>query len=220
MLTGFTIAQDYTIKMTAKTEGLSAEMASLGEFDMVNYIKGEKYKNEISSMMVTGIAAFDGKKFTAISEKMGTKSGYTATKEQLDETAKADKDPKPKIEYTTEKKTVAGYECTKAIITNVGKDKKEEKMEVWFTEKIISDHSKGKKRSGGMTMNFGDLKGQPLEIMMKSTFNGADLTTLITTTEVLTTPIDDSAFVIDTQGYTMITYKEYQDKLKAMMEEK
>jgi hypothetical protein len=221
MLSGFAVAQDYTIKMTAKTEGLSPDLASFGEFEMVNYIKGDKYKNEITSMMVTGVTAFDGKKFTAISEKMGTKSGYTATKEELDEAAKADKDPKPKIEYTIEKKTIAGYECTKAIITNVGPDKKEEKMDVWFTEKIISNHAKGKKKgSGGMTLNFGDLKGQPLEISMKSSMNGMDLKTLITTTEVLTTTIDESAFNVDTQGYTMITFKEYQDKVKAMMEEK
>ena len=217
------IAQDnYTVKMSMKIEGLPPEYAGFGEQEMVNYVKGEKYKNEVSSMMITSVNVFDGKKFTSVTEQMGNKSGYSATKEELDAASKNDKpEAKPKIEYTTEKKMIAGYECTKAIVTTVDKDKKENKMNVWVTEKIKSNQAQGKKSGGrGMMMDFGDLKGYPLEIEMKQSQQGMDMKILITSTEVLTTPIDDAVFTVSTDGYKMSTYKEWQDKMKAAKEEK
>lgn len=219
LVSAYGFSQDYTIKMTMKTDGLPPDMASFGEMEMINYFKGDKYKNEINSMMVTGVAAFDGKKFVSLSEQMGTKGGYTATKAELDEAAKTDKEPEPKIEYTTEKKTIAGHECTKAILTTIGKDKKEEKSTVWFTEKIPASYAKGKKKMGGLPINIGELKGYPLEVEMKVNRMGMDLQVLMTSTEVLTTAIDDSAFSPSTEGYKMLSYKEYQEKVKAMMAE-
>jgi GLPGLI family protein len=35
------------------------------------------------------------------------------------------------LNILAETKTIAGYECKKAIVTMVNKDKKEEKMDVW-----------------------------------------------------------------------------------------
>ncbi|MEO6305044.1 MAG: hypothetical protein ABIP51_17940 [Bacteroidia bacterium] len=220
-ITACAIAQDnYTVKMNMKIEGLPPEYAGFGEQEMVNYVKGEKYKNEVSSMMLTSISAFDGAKLTSVTEQMGNKSGYTATKEELDAAAKTEKaEPKPKIEYTTEKKMVAGYECTKAILTVTEKDKKENKMNVWVTEKI--KHTPGKKSGGrGMSMDFGDLKGYPLEIEMSTSQQGMDMKILITATEVSTAPIDDAIFTVSTDGYKMISYKEMQDKMKAAKEGK
>lgn len=216
-------AQDnFTVKMNMKIEGLPPEYAGFGEQEIVNYVKGEKYKNEITSMMLTSITAFDGQKLTSITEQMGNKSGYTATKEELEAAEKAEKpESKPKIEYTTEKKTIAGYECTKAILTTTGKDKKDNKMTVWVTEKIKSAQTKGKKSAkGGMAMDLGDLKGYPLEMEMAASQQGLDMKILITTSEVLTTPIEDAVFNVSTDGYTMISYKEMQEKMKAMKEEK
>lgn len=222
-ITACAIAQDnYTVKMSMKIEGLPPEYAGFGEQDMINYVKGDKYRNEISSMMITSVSSFDGKKLTSISEQMGNKSGYTATKEELDAAAKTDKpETKPKIEYTTDKKTIAGYECTKAIVTTVEKDKKENKMTLWVTDKIKSTQAQGKKAGGrGMMMDFGDLKGYPLEFEMAQSQQGMDMKILITTTEVLTTPIDDATFNVSTEGYKMMTYKEWNDKMKAAQAEK
>ena len=217
------IAQDnYTVKMNMKIEGLPPEYAGFGEQEMINYVKGDKYKNEISSMMMTSVSAFDGTKLTSITEQMGNKSGYTATKEELDAADKNEKpEAKPKIEYTTEKKTIAGYECTKAIVTSIGKDKKENKMSVWVTDKIKSNQAQGKKRGGrGMSMDLGDLKGYPLEMEMSQSQQGMDMKILISATEVSTTPIDDAIFTVNTDGYKMMSYKEMQEKMKAAREEK
>ncbi|MDO8999264.1 MAG: hypothetical protein Q7W45_05830 [Bacteroidota bacterium] len=220
-ITAFAVAQDnYTVKMNMKIEGLPPEYAGFGEQEIVNYVKGDKYKNEISSMMMTSVSSFDGAKLTSITEQMGNKSGFTATKEELDAASKNDKpEAKPKIEYSTDKKTIAGYECTKAIVTTVGKDKKENKMTVWVTEKIKSNQAQGKKTGGrGMMMDLGDLKGYPLEMEMSQSQQGMDMKILITSTEVLTTPIDDAVFTVSTEGYKMMSYKEMQEKMKAAKE--
>ncbi len=205
--------ESYTVKMNMKIEGLPPEYAGFGEQEMVNYIKGDKYKTEMTSMMGSNTTAFDGKKLTQINEAMGEKSGYTATKEEID-AKKADKvETKPKVEYTTEKKMIAGYECTKAIVTSIGKDKKESKINVWITEKIKNPQSKSKAR--GQSMDLGDLKGYPLEIAMSQNQGGMEMKILITSTEVLTSNIEDTVFNVNTEGYKMLTYKEHQEKIEA-----
>ncbi len=221
-ITACAIAQDnYTVKMSMKIEGLPPEYAGFGEQDIINYVKGDKYRDEISSMMITSVSSFDGKKLTSISEQMGNKSGFTATKEELDAANKAEKaEPKPKIEYTKDKKTIAGYECTKVILTSVNKDKKEDKLTVWVTDKI--NYTPKAKKSGGrgLPMDIGELKGCPLEFEMSQSQQGLDMKILITATEVLTTPIDDAIFNVSTEGYKMMTYKEWTDKMKAAQGEK
>jgi hypothetical protein len=218
VLSAFAIAQEsYTVKMNLKIEGLPPEYAGFGEQEIVNYVKGEKYKQEMTSMMGSNTTVFDGKKLTSIQEQMGNKSGFTATKEELDAAKDKDKEPKPKVEYTTDKKTIAGYECTKAIVTSTGKDKKENKMTVWVTDKIKTPDTKaGSARRGGM-MDLGDIKGYPLEMEMSMNQGGMDMKMLVTTSEVTTAAIDDSAFTVSTEGYKMSTYAEYKEQLKKAM---
>ena len=217
------IAQDnYTVKMNVKVEGLPAEYAGFGEQEIINYIKGDKFKNEVNSMMMTSVSVFDGSVLTSITEQMGNKTGFRATKDELDAAEKNDKPgAKPKIEYTKDVKTIAGYECTKAIVTSIGKDKKENKMNVWVTEKIKANQTTGKKSGGrGMMMDLGDLKGYPLEMEMNQSQQGMDMKILISASEVSTTPLEDAVFTVSTDGYKMMTYKEMQEKMKAAKEEK
>lgn len=220
LFTTAVMAQDYTIKTYVKVDGLPPEYAGFAEQDIVSYIKGEKYKREETSMMGSSTSAFDGKKLTVISEQMGEKSGYTATKEELDAAKKTEKEKevKPKIEYLSDKKTIAGYECSKAVMTVTGKDKKEEqKITLWVTEKIKMPENKG--GTGGrrsMSMDFGDLKGYPLEIEFATKGDGQEIKVVVTTSEVLTTNIEDAVFNVSTEGYKMSTYKEHQEKMKAM----
>ena len=218
LTTAFSVAQDsYTIKMTTKVEGLPAEYAAFAESEVVTYIKGDKIKSETSSMMGSQIRLFDGKLHTFLSDAMGKKSGYTATTEEMEAVAKTEKgEAKPKIEYTTEKKTIAGYECTKAVITSMGKDGKENKIITWVTDKIKFDMSKAKKGSKNDMFDFGDLKGYPLEMYMVRLQEGKEIKITISTTEVSTKALDDSTFVASTAGYTMSTYKEEMEKMKSM----
>ncbi|HOZ88103.1 MAG TPA: hypothetical protein PL029_10105 [Bacteroidia bacterium] len=206
------IGQDnYTIKMNMKIEGLPAEYAAYGEQETVTYIKGEKNKLEVTSMMGSHTTSFDGKMYTVLIDQMGNKMGYTATKEEMD-ASNNKSEAKPKIEYTSEKKTIAGFECTKAIVTSVDKDKKEDQVTVWVTDKIKSD---AKKRGRGV-VNLGDLKGYPLEMQMKKMEQGAEMKITIAATEISTEPVPDATFVLSTEGYQMSSYKEAMEKAKAM----
>jgi hypothetical protein len=116
-----------------------------------------------------------------------------------------DKPTDPKIEYLNETKTIAGYECKKAVITTVGKDKKEEKMEVWYSDKFENPNKEGKGRGQGFMKGF---KGLPFEF---SNAQGGMKFTMIAKA-VSTDPIDDSKFNLSTDGYKMMT----MDELKAM----
>ena len=215
IISAIAISQEsFTVKMNLKIEGLPPEYAGFGEQEMVNYFKGEKYKSEMSSMMGSSTTSFDGKKITQISEAMGEKTGFTATKEEMEEANKSEKaETKPKIEYTSEKKTIAGYECTKAIVTTTDKEKKENKVNVWVTDKIKTPEKKIKSRSMGP--DFGDLKGYPLEIEMKQKQGEMDMKIMITCSSVSTGALEDGLFDLKTDGYKMVSYKEHQEKMKA-----
>jgi hypothetical protein len=203
---------NYTIKMSVKTEGLPAEYAAYGEQDIVTYVKGDKSKTEISSMMLTSTVWYDGNVLTSVADRAGTKSGFTATKEEL-EADKEKKDAKPTIEYIDEKRTIAGYECSKAIVTSMDKENKPKKIVVWYTDKIKINPSHRRSANRGMT-DLGDLKGHPMAMEMTQDYQGGEMKINMTTTEVKQTPIDDAVFVPNTEGYKMMSYKEAKDMMK------
>jgi GLPGLI family protein len=129
-------AQDnYTIKMTLKIEGLPAEYAAYGDQDITTYIKGDKLKTERSGMMMTNTTFYDGQKMTSLTDAMGNKTAFTASKAELESTEKPEKASKTKIDYTNEKKTIAGYECSKALITTTSEGK-ESQSTVWYSDQI------------------------------------------------------------------------------------
>jgi hypothetical protein len=203
----------YTMKMSMKMEGLPPEYAAYGEYDITTYIKGDKTKTEVSNMMANSTIFFDGKTMTSLSDAMGNKTGYTATKEEMEAAEKNEKKDKPKVEYTTEKKTIAGYECTKAIVTQTGKDKKEVKTIVWTTDQLKINPEARKSFRGNMT-DLGDIKGHPLSFESSQNANGMDVKMIMTTTEISTSAVDDAVFSVNTDGYKMMTYKEYMDQMK------
>ena len=221
MLSSVALAQDsYTIKMSVKAEGLPPEYSAYAEQDILTHIKGDKLKTERNGMMGGSTSFYDGKKMTTIMETMGNKLGYTATKEELESTDKNQKTDKPKIEYSSDKKMIAGYECTKAIMTSIDADKKEAKTILWITDKIKYQHPEANKAAGKGMMDLSDLKGYPLGMEMNQNAQGMEIKIIMTTTEILTTPIDDSVFVLNTDGYTMMSYKEMMEKQKTMMQGK
>jgi len=143
-------------------------------------------------------------------EQMGNKIGVKQTKEEMEkEAAKSKEKPAdPKIEYTTETKTIAGYECKKALITTVVKDKKEEKtetIELWYSDKFENPNKEGKGR--GQSIMKG-LNGMPFEY---SGGQGAMKFKMVAK-EVSVDPISDDKFNLSSDGYKMMT----MDELKAM----
>lgn len=209
--------ENFTIKMSMKIEGLPTEYAAFGEQETVTYIKGEKSKIEIVSMMMNQTLTFDGQKQIILNETIGNKTGCILTKQEMEALENKDKkDTKTTVEYLSDKKIIANYECTKAIITSLDKEKKETKMTVWFTEKIINDLSKKYKLKAKNIPNFADLKGYPLEIEINMEKNGTSIKIISKATEIKTEVLSDDVFKINTEGYEMLNYKEYSEKLKML----
>lgn len=197
-----------TITYAMTMEGLPPEQAAMiGDMELKSTFKNTKVLTEMSSMMFTNQTLVDDKGMTMLMEQMGNKIAIKQTKEEMEkeEAKQKEKPADPKIEYTTETKTIAGYECKKAIVTMVGKDKKEEKMEIWYSDKFENLNKEGKGR--GQSFMKG-LKGVPFE------YSGAQgpMKFKMVAKEVSIEPVADSKFELSTEGYKMMT----MDELKAM----
>jgi hypothetical protein len=192
-----------------KLEGLPPEQAAMiGDMETKVTFKNEKSLTEMTSMMFTNQTLTDEKGMTMLMEQMGNKIAVTQTKEEMekDEAKQKVKPIDPKIEYIAETKTIAGYECKKAIITTVsGKDKKEEKIEMWYCDKFENPNKEGKGR--GQNIMKG-LKGVPFE------YSGGQgvMKFKMVAKEVSIDPISDSKFNLSTEGYKIMT----MDELKTM----
>lgn len=191
-----------------KMEGIPAEQAAMiGDMEMKVTFKNGKSLNEMTSMMFTNQTLVDDNGMLMLMEQMGNKIAVKQTKEEMEKEASKTKDktPDPKIEYVNETKTIAGYECKKAIITMVDKNKKEEKMEMWYCEKFENPNKEGKGR--GQAVMKG-LKGMPFE------YSGGQggMKFKMVAKEVSEEPVADSKFNLSTEGYKMMT----MDELKAM----
>ena len=197
-----------TITYAMTMEGLPPEQAAMiGDMELKSTFKNTMVLTEMSSMMFTNQTLVDDKGMVMLMEQMGNKIAVKQTKEEMEkeEAKQKEKPADPKIEYTTETKTIAGYECKKAIVTMVGKDKKEEKMEIWYSDKFENLNKEGKGR--GQSFMKG-LKGVPFE------YSGAQgpMKFKMVAKEVSIEPVADSKFELSTEGYKMMT----MDELKAM----
>jgi general stress protein 26 len=204
--------ENYTIKMAMRMEGLPPEMAAMGEMEITNYIKGDKLKSETLGMMGGRTLLIDGEKMTSLNDRMGNKTGYTATRAELDEADKIKNNPKPKLNYTSEKKTIAGYECTKVVVTTL-REKEEMTSILWVTDKLnIKNNSLMRAQGGKDGLDLSELKGYPLAMEMNQSMNGQNLQMIMTATSVSAGPIDDAIFQLSTEGYRMMTYKEMMSR--------
>lgn len=196
-----------TITYAMTMEGLPPEQAAMmGDMEVKMTFKENKSLMEVSTMMMSQLASLSEKGMTLVIEAMGNKMAVVQTKEEMDkEEAKLkDKSPDPKIEYTSETKTIAGYECKKAVVTMVvGKDKKEEKIDVWYSDKFNYLDKDGKTKG-----EIKGLKGVPFEYFSYRT----GFKSKLIAKEVSTEPVSDDKFVLSTEGCKMMT----MDELKSM----
>ena len=191
-----------------KIEGLPPEQAAMvGDMENKVTFKNGKVLTEMTSMMFTNQTVIDENGMVMLMEQMGNKMAIKQTKDEMEKEAAKQKDKlaDPKIEYINETKSIAGYECKKAIISIVGKDKKEEKMEVWYSEKFANPNKEGKGKGQGFMKG---LKGLPFE------YAGGQggMKFKMVAKEVSVDPVSDGKFNLSTDGYKLMT----MDELKAL----
>jgi hypothetical protein len=188
-----------------KLEGLPTEQArGMGDFETKVTFKNEKSLTEMTSMMVINQTLVDEKGIIMLLELFGDKIAVQQTKAEMkkEESKSKKKASDPKIDYIAESRTIAGYECKKAIITTIsGKDKKEEKVEMWYCDKFENPNKDGKGR--GQSIMKG-LKGVPFE------YSGGQggMKFKMIAKEVSVDPVSDSKFNLSTEGYKMMTMDE------------
>ena len=67
-------------------------------------------------------------------------------------------------------------------------------------------------------VDLSEVKGYVLGMEMPLNFQGTEAKVVMNTTEVLTSPIDDAVFTINTEGYKMMSYSEMMQMQKSMMQ--
>ena len=201
------ISEGYII-YDMKMEGLSSEEASMmGDMETKMTFKNAKSLVEINSMVYTQQICMDEKGgMLSLIEVMGNKMATKMTKEEIDKEASKSKEKNivPKIEYTSETKTIAGYECKKAIISYSTKDKKEVKNDVWYCDKFANQNM----NSGRGQSLYKDIKG----LIFEFTNEQSGRKMKMVAKEVSVDPVSDSKFNLSTDGYKLMTMEE----LKAM----
>ncbi|MGZ3932107.1 MAG: GLPGLI family protein [Bacteroidia bacterium] len=187
-----------TITYAMTLEGLPPEQAAMmGDMESKISFKDKKVFYEMTSMMVNVKSLSDENGNVTTMDQMGNKTYTKMTKEEIEKKTAENKDKvkDSKIEYTNETKTIAGYECKKAIVTYTSPKEGEQKTEVWYTEKIPYLQGGAKRASGDP---FSTLKGMPMEYSM----NQGPMKVKMLAKEISTDKIPDSKFVLSTEGYT------------------
>jgi hypothetical protein len=180
-----------SVTYSVSVEGMPADQAAMMkgmEFNMA--FKDKKSRVEFSSPMMTTITVSDDDGSLTLMDGMGMKSFTKLSKADLEKESK--KNPDPKITYTEEKKTIATYECKKAIVEVKDQKGETQKLNVWYCEKLPYS---GGGRMGGQ---FKGLKGAPLEFDAPQ----GPIKMKMTATKVSTTAVPASQFILSTEGYT------------------
>lgn len=176
-------------------EGLPPEQAAMmGDMETKIFFKGNRTYSEMNSMMMSTKAVTDENGSLVLMDQMGNKNYIKVTKADMEKNNEANKDKMPKFEYTSETKTIAGYECKKAIATINSQKEGEIKTEVWYTDKIAYV-SQGGRRGNDM---FKGLNGMAMEFSMPQ----GPMKVKMVAKEVSTEAVPDSKFVLSTDGYT------------------
>ena len=187
-----------SVTYSVAVEGLPPEQASMMKGMELNMtFKDKKSRAEFSSAMMTTTTVSDDNGSLTLMDGMGQKSFTKISKADMEKESK--KNPEPKITYTEEKKTIAGYECKKAIVEVKDQKGETQKLNVWYTEKLPNN-------GGGKMGQFKGLKGAPLEFDA----NMGPMKMKMTATKVSLTPVADSQFVLSTDGYTEMKMEDLQ----------
>ena len=187
-----------SITYSVSVDGMPAEQAAMMKGMELNMaFKDKKSRVEFSSPMMTSTTVSDDDGSLTLMDGMGMKSFTKLSKADMEKESK--KNPDPKITYTEEKKTIATYDCKKAVVEVKDQKGETQKLNVWFCEKLPYN-------SSGKMGQFKGLKGAPLEFET----NQGPMKMKMTATKVSLSPIPDSQFKLSTDGYTEMKMEDLQ----------
>ncbi|MCX6234377.1 MAG: hypothetical protein NT175_06570 [Bacteroidetes bacterium] len=167
--------------------------------EMTTYIMGSMKKSEISGGMANQTEMTDAQAGTrsTLLDVMGQKFIIISSKEEIEK--KNAEEPAPVVNYLDQTKEIAGYICKQAEIITKNKNGKENKVIVFYTDKLP-----------GKELNFdGDyrtLDGFPLAF----TVNEDRISMVFTATSVTKCKLKKKEFVVP-EGYKQVTEEELKN---------
>ena len=175
------------------------QMAALLPKEAVAYFKNNQSRMEMNMMMgMKNATISDGLKKTSITlmDLMGQK--YAVENNASNDAEQKKAMESTKVSITAEKKMIAGYMCTKALVEIPNPEKAKEliKMDVWFTK----DLSINKNYMNGPIEK---IDGSVLEFSL----NQSGMNINFSAKEVLKQPVSDDLFLIPT-GYKRMSSAE------------
>jgi len=143
------------------------------------------------------------------------KKNITNAKKQDFEAERSKSTDIPKITYTEESKMILGYECKKVLVHTLAKDKTEIQTELWVTKalKLPDTYYMMSSRNSAA---FNGIDGTVLYMETPLRMQGNNAVSIMRVTEVITTPLKDSLFEPETNGYTESTYEEIKSQMRSM----
>jgi len=169
----------------------------MGKTTMQFVFKGQKSMVKTdNALMKMSVMMDDGnKKGLLLMSMMGINWAAPVESDDFEETIKDVQKLDPVVQYLNGRKNIAGYKCSKAIVTNA-----DEVTEVWYTKKL-KPLTKGMEGSA----KYAQLDGFPL--VMK-TIQG-DIKMVLTATKVQTKNIEDKLFSMEIpDGFEIKTLEE------------
>jgi hypothetical protein len=193
----------YDMEMKSDNEQMQMQLDMMSGGKMVMTFDKENFKTEMSNSMMVQKTVFDDSKKSGVMlmEMMGMKTAIPMTEEELTVKNEKEKGNQEKTTYTItdEKKTIAGYECTKVIATS-----EEGETIMWVTKKIQPKTTK-------TTFTSDKVDGFPLVIETKSTRGGMPMTVILTATSVKENIKEKEPFNLEVpKGYKTMTVDEYE----------
>lgn len=205
----FSYAQSFTgvIKGSVKALKVPAEMQGMESMltqDISISVKGAKSKTELKNFMGSSAFVFDtlSREYIVLQDMMGQK---IAMKKILPQGENAQGGlmnfEGTNVNITKETKTISGYTCKKAEVSQTVEGQPPLKMDVWFTEQISTMDASSP--IPGMLMEYNiEVEGMQLQY---------------TTTSVSKGNVTDAEFLIP-DGYTLKTEDEFNQSFPTMGE--
>jgi len=197
LLVGSVSAQTFEGKITfgidyELPEAMEAQRSMLPS-EMIIYITKGHVRIEQKTMMGDQNVITDTKAKTSVllMNMMGKKMAITMADDGKEKA-------EPKIEYSSDTKKIAGYECKKATYTTTDEAGEDQEMEVYYTEEIPSEAND----------KLPGLKGYPLEY----TINSQGMLMTLTAKTVSKEKISKKMFEIP-EGYEEMSMEDFMKSM-------
>ena len=191
----------YEVKMDSDDPMLSQQLSMMTGSTMTMFFKENNFRQDMDMNMMKSSTVYNEKRGEGIvlMELMGLRKG--ARIDSLLNSKNEEKDNNASVEVTDEKKTIAGFECSKVIV----EDSSGMEMIMYVTDEIEARNNKN-------TYGNSQVKGFPLKIEMDLD----QLSMTLTATQVVE-KVKKSMF--DTKipdGYEIVSYEALMQLMQGM----